>query len=161
MADNDANEKAAALEILKIKLQHQETLSEALSALIQTSLRVSFLLNGAAIIAALSVYGAKGATSLAFQNAAMGGALLAWVIGLVATAIAAGFYTAAQRQFQVAAGEAANEWANRHFHLDLSQKTTASSIGDWFRAFAIGAWLASIAAFCAGAFILVCRIFLA
>jgi hypothetical protein len=153
MADDDPNRKAA-FEYLKIKLHHGETLSGALSALIQTSIRVSFLLNGAAIVAVLSVYGAKGGT--AFPNSALGAALLVWIFGLLATAAATGSYTWAQRQFQVESREDANNWAKKYFGLDLpSEGTSAGLSGYCLRIFAIVSWLLSVFLFCAGAIILV------
>ena len=60
MTTSDDTHQLAKLEIFKNELQHHETLSAALVSLTQGALRVSFLLNGSAIIAALSVYSAKG-----------------------------------------------------------------------------------------------------
>jgi hypothetical protein len=156
MSEDDAADKAA-LELFKNDLQHHETLSSALSGLIQGSLRISFLLNGASIIAVLSLYGAKG-TSI--PPVPLGLALLAWVVGLGASAIATATYTEAQRQFQIAAWDQVRERAKAHFALLLpGEKGDAATNGSCLRTIAKIAWGLSLAAFGAGAFIIVSRVF--
>jgi hypothetical protein len=151
----------AVLELFKNDLQHHETLSTALSSLIQTTLRVSFLLNGAAIVAALSVYGAKGADK-GFPIIAFGIAVLIWVAGLLASAIATGIYTWAQREFQVAAATQYRQRAKEHFGLSLEGgDADAARRGFIYRERAVRFWWASLAAFGVGALILVCRAFFA
>jgi hypothetical protein len=132
--------------------------SGAQSALIQTCLRVSFLLNGAAIVAVLSLYGAK-VNAFSNSKAALGIALLLWALGgLVATTVATSLYTCAQRYYQVAAREKAEKWA-KNFRLD-SQETSATKMGDCLRLIAIVFWWISISAFCIGAGVLIsCTLF--
>lgn len=160
MSDDDPASKAA-LELFKNDLQHHETLSGFTSTQIQNSLRVSFLLNGAAIGAALTFYGAKGA-ELAIPKSALGMALVAWIIGLLASAASAGSYTAAQRQFQIAAWDQVRERAIKHFALALpGQAGEAASTGFRYRRIASVTWWLSVIAFGVGAFIMVCRALLA
>lgn len=155
----DDKARQAALELFKSDLEHHKTLSSALSSLIQSALRISFLLNGAAIVAALSVYGAKGAEAV--PKPAFGLALLAWVAGLVASAVATATYTAAQRQFQIAAWDQVRERANKHFDISLpGEKGEAAANGRCLRKISIIVWWASLVAFIAGAIIVVSKVFL-
>jgi hypothetical protein len=157
MPEDDPATKAA-LELFKNDLQHHETLSGALSALIQSTLRVAFLLNGAAIVAALTAYGAKVAKAagqteaLAFPERALGIALLIWVFGLTMSAIASATYTTAQRRFQIAAWDQVRERAKDHFSIVLNgEKGDAAVFGSCYRKLATIAWWLSLVAFVVGA----------
>ena len=99
MTDDEARQQAK-LELFKNSLNHHETLSGAVVLLIQTVLRVSFLLNGGAIIAALSVYSAKGSEGSPLPDWSVGIASICWIVGLVTGAVSAGSITRAQREFQ-------------------------------------------------------------
>jgi hypothetical protein len=157
MSEEDPASKAA-IELFKGDLQHHGTLSGALSALIQSTLRVSFLLNGAAIVAALTAYGTRPEQ---FSKRAFGVALLTWVIGLAMSAIAAAAYTAAQRRFQISAWDQVRERA-KDFGLSLpGEKADAAVYGSCYRKLATIAWWLSLAAFVVGSVTLVTCAFLA
>jgi hypothetical protein len=80
---------------------------------------------------------------------------------LLASAVAAGAYTAAQRQFQISAWDQVRERAIEHFALTLAGQTdNAIATGFRYRKIASVAWWLSVIAFGAGAFIAVPRIFL-
>ena len=156
MATSDDVHQLAKLELFKNDLQHHETLSAALVSLTQGVLRVSFLLNGGAIIAALSVYSAKGDGS-ALPEWALGVASLCWIVGLLASAIAAGRTTRAQREFQVQAGNQSRQRGRDFFDLPIpsDEDSTEPVIerGYEFRDQSIRAWRVSIGAFIAGSVI--------
>ena len=153
MTTSDDAHQLAKLELFKSELQHHETLSAALVSLAQATLRVSFLLNGGAVIAALSVYSAKGAGS-ALPVWAFGGAMLCWVAGLLASAVAVGRTTRAQREFQVRAGDKFRQRAREFFDLpiptDEDSKESNVERGCEYRNQSILAWRVSIGAFIAG-----------
>lgn len=138
---------AAQIEVFKSSLDHHSNLSTALVAFVQSMLRVALLLNGGAIIAALSVHGAK-ATALPVW------ALGFWVAGLVFSAIAGFSAAKSQREFQVVAGHNFRKQGREFFKLDFPDQSDALqesatrgySWRNWFWCL----WIGSIAAFAAG-----------
>ena len=162
MTDDEARQQAK-LELFKNSLNHHETLTGAVVSLIQTTLRVSFLLNGGAIIAALSVYSAKGGNGSALPDWSLGVASLCWIVGLISSAVAAGSTTRAQREFQVVAGNAFRRQARELFDLEMpaEERSTEDALrcGHSFRALSRRNWGVSIGMFVLGAAIAVIGLF--
>ena len=162
MTDDEARQQAK-LELFKNSLNHYEMLTGAVVSLIQTVLRVSFLLNGGAIIAALSVYIVKGSAGTALPDWSLGAASLCWIVGLLSGAISAGSTTRAQREFQVVAGITYQQQAREWYGLEIgTEKSTedAEKCGYCFRDISKYAWRVSIGAFVLGAFIAVIGLYL-
>ena len=153
MTTSDDAHQLAKLELFKNELQHHEALSATLVSLAQAALRVSFLLNGGAVIAALSVYSAKGNGS-ALPVWAFGAATLCWVAGLIASAVAVGKSTLAQREFQARAGYTFRKRGREFFDLPIppgeDSKEPNIKQGYNYRDQSIFAWQFSIGAFIAG-----------
>ena len=152
MAEHDIAD-LAKLEYFKNELQHHETLSTAVVSLAQAVLRVSFLLNGGAVIAALSVYSAK-IDGTVMPAWALASSSLCWIVGLVASAIATGRTTRAQREFQVNAGNKFRQTGRDYFNLPIPANDDNAEPdieqGKRFRAESISWWRASIVAFILG-----------
>jgi hypothetical protein len=105
--------RMAQLEWFKNTLAHHENLSAAVVLFGQSLLRGSIILNGGAIIAVLSLYGALE------KKPAVQGPLIMWAIALGLCA-AAGYCAAkSQREFQVAAGHNFRRLAKQFFSLEL------------------------------------------
>lgn len=153
MTTSDDAHQLAKIELFKSELQHHETLSTAVVSLAHAVLRVSFLLNGGAVIAALSVYTAKGDGS-ALPVWAFGGAMLCWIAGLLASAVAVGRAATAQREFQVQAGNHFRQRGRDFFDLPIpsDEDSTEPVIerGYEYRKQSMWAWRVSIGAFMAG-----------
>lgn len=140
----------AQVELFKNSLSHHSALSAALVAFIQTALRVSFLLNGGAIIAALSVYGARGGEIATWS-------LGLWVVGLVMNALAVFCVAKGQREFQVSASYTYRQHGRDFFGLDLPEEpggtTSSGERGNCWRDRSWRFWGASIGAFVFGAIV--------
>jgi hypothetical protein len=140
---------AAQIEVFKNSLDHHSNLSTALIGFVQSMLRVALLLNGGAVIAALSVYGAK--TTVTPPVWALG----FWVAGLVLSAIAGFSAARSQREFQVVASHNFRQQGRDFFKLDFPDQSGAVQASamqgyswrNWFWRL----WIGSIAAFAAGA----------
>ena len=163
MTDDEARQQAT-LELFKNSLNHHEMLSGAVVSLIQTTLRVPLLLNGGAIIAALSVYSAKVGDGTTLPDWSLGVASLCWIVGLVSGAVAAGSTTRAHREFQVVAGNTYNQQARDWYDLEIPAggKSTEDALrcGFSFRDLSIRNWRVSIGMFILGAIIAVIGLFL-
>ena len=167
MTDDEACQQAK-LELFKNSLNHHEMLTEALVSLIQTGLRISFLLNGGAIIAVLSVYGAKGGDGMALPGWSIGMASLCWIVGLISGAVSAGSTTRAQHEFQKLAGNLYKYYAQELFSFKVPSKDKpdlekgmddALKCGLSFRKLSMRNWRVSIGVFILGAFISVIGLF--
>ena len=107
-------------------------------------------MNGGAIIAALSVYGAlKGEVPKTLFSTAIGW----WIVGLVCAAIAVLLISLAEREFQATLGAAISREATVRFDVDLDEPRRRSArVGNWLRYASIVAWLLSIGIFSWGAY---------
>ena len=138
----------AKLELFKNSLDHYSNLSTAFVSFIQSMLRVSLLLNGGAIIAALSVYGARGGEAPVW-------ALIFWAVGLVLSTSAGFCIAKAQREFQVSAGHRFRQQGSDFFELEFPDQSTVAGgsvePGNCWRDRFWRFWMSSIFAFVAGA----------
>ena len=155
MTDDSDGQRAAKLEILKHHLTQHGALSAALVSFFQSALRTTLLLNGGAIVATLSVYGAKG-HDIASSGGMfyIKGGLTCWVTGLVAAALSGGVIAWGQREFQVVAGDDFRRQAREFFGISLGNgEATAchALIGRLLRRLFIALWFVSVASFGGGA----------
>lgn len=138
----------AQIELFKNSLSHHSALSTAFVSFIQSALRVSFLLNGGAVIASLSVYGALGDKAPIWP-------LGFWALGLVLSALAGFCIAKAQREFQVSAGYTYREYGRELFGLDLPEEPVGDAPsgdqGNRWRDRFWRCWVGSIGAFVLGA----------
>ena len=142
-----------ALEYFKSSLAHHTALSGALVSFIQTAIRIAFLLNGGAIVAALTVYGAKAGGLSASKISLFGIAIGWWITGLLFATFAVLLIGWAQRQFQAAAGREIKLQAQKCFGVDVDPgKTPKVGLGQTLRGFAIVSCLFSLVAFAWGAY---------
>lgn len=148
-----ANTRAAKLEHFKHALSHHSALSTALVGFMQTTLRVSILLNGGAVIAALSLYSSKGDKLGTLAPFFVAGAIVCWLAGLIFSAQATRAITQAQREFQALAGNAFSRlgWDYFGIKLDAEDPDALMSRGTALRDDFYRFWLRSIVAFAAGA----------
>jgi len=149
--DETEGRNAAKLEILKHYLDQHGALSAALVSFFQSALRTAFLLNGGAIVAVLSAYGARGGT---LPLGSVKGALICWIVGLFAAAMSGGVIAWGQREFQVIAGDAFRQQANDLFGLALGKADGTEChalLGRVLRSAFFVLWFLSIAFFGAGA----------
>ncbi len=164
MADDKGLQEQALLELFKSELGHHGRLSDALISLAQNTLRVSFLLNGGALIAALSVYSAKGASS-ALPMWSFGVAAICWTVGLVASAIAVERARRSQREFQVQASNQFRQTGRELLNLPLlKEEDSVEPViqrGYEFLDQSMCAWRVSIAAFVVGAGVAIISLFFA
>ena len=121
-------------------------------AFIQTAIRIAFLLNGGAIVAALTVYGAVKGDVTAMQIALYSQAIGWWVTGLVYATAAVFLIGLAQRQFQASAGRDIRTQA-RAFGIDVEPGRRPSvGLGQTSRVLAIICWVLSMSTFAWGAY---------
>ena len=118
----------------------------------QSAIRIAFILNGGAIIAALSVYGALNDNLPTEAGPYYSDAISRWVIGLVCATVAVFFIGYAQRQFQAQAGANVNALAKNWFDVEVSiTEVRGAKLGQFLRILAIIVWACSIVAFVLGA----------
>lgn len=154
MTEEEAR-RSAALELFKNGLAHHETLASALVAFGQSALKVSYLLNGGAVVAALSVYGAKAGEAAPLPKWMLGTSVACWLVGLFFSAQSTGLITQAQREFQALSGNTFRQQGRQYFQLPipLEEDSTEPHLenGRGLRNRAIDAWKCSIGLFGAGA----------
>jgi hypothetical protein len=154
--DDEEARRTAQIEWFKNALEHHENLSAAVVTFGQSLLRGALTLNGGAIVAVLTLYGALK------EKPNVAGPLIMWALGLGWCAAAGYFAAKSQREFQVSAGHHSRRMAKQFFELQVPFQPVvpvdaddAKDRGLLYREIFWALWVLLIAFFVLGAFLAV------
>lgn len=147
--DDKEVRQMAQIEWFKNRLQHHETLTNAVIAFEHALLRGSIVLNGGAMIAMLTLYGA-----VVSARPVVYWPLIAWTVGLGLCAVAAVLAALSQWQFQILAGRGSSGLAKQFFDLEMPGESVSyvsnKCAGQALRVSALILWFSSVVAFVVG-----------
>ena len=152
LMDEEEFQHNGKLEYFKHRASHHTSLSASLVSFMQSAIRIAFILNGGATIAALSVYGALNGKIPPGAGTHYSAAIGSWAVGLICATGAVFLMGLAQREFQAQVGAEVNARARGWFGVDVEiTGTRHAALGQALRIAAVVVWVGSIGAFGWGA----------